>query len=58
MLGNSPNQVQTDLFKDLLSNQLYPKHPLYLLAQAIPWKKLEKLLAPLYDRERAQSGKA
>jgi transposase, IS5 family len=50
MLGQSPNQAQTDLFKDLLANQLNPKHLLYLLAQAIPWKKLEEAFAPRYGR--------
>ena len=50
VLGKSPDQSQTDLFKTLLSNQLNPKHPLYLLAQAIPWKKLEEAFAPLYAR--------
>jgi transposase, IS5 family len=50
MLGQSPNQAQTDLFKNLLANQLNPKHLLYLLAQAIPWKKLEEAFAPRYGR--------
>jgi transposase, IS5 family len=50
MLGKSPNQAQTDLFKDLLVHQLNPKQPLYLLARAIPWKKLEEDFAPLYGR--------
>ena len=47
MLGKSPNQTQTDLFKSLLSNQLNPQHPLFQLAQAIPWQRLEQDLAPL-----------
>jgi hypothetical protein len=42
MLGPSPDQGQTDLFKNLLAHRLNPQHPLYLLAQAIPWKKLEE----------------
>ena len=50
MLGQSPHQAQTDLFKDLLVHQLNPQYPLYLLAQAIPWKKLEEAFAPLYGR--------
>jgi transposase, IS5 family len=50
MLEQSPNQAQADLFKNLLAHQLNPKHPLYLLAQAIPWKKLEESFAPLYGR--------
>ena len=50
MLGKSPNQQQTDLFKNLLANQLNPKHPLYRLAQVIPWGKLEKAFAHLYGQ--------
>ena len=50
MLGKSPEQQQTDLFKNLLANQLNPQHPLYILAQVIPWKKLEEEFAPLYGR--------
>ena len=48
MLGTSPDQQQTDLFKNLLAHQLNPKHPLYLLAQVIPWKQLEEAFAPRY----------
>ena len=47
MLGKPPDQQQTDLFKNLLAHQLNPQHPLYLLAQVIPWKKLEEEFAPL-----------
>ena len=36
MLEKSPDQAQTDQFKNLFSNQLNPKLPLYVLAQAIP----------------------
>lgn len=50
MLGKSPNQEQAELFKNLLVNQLNPQHPLYLLSQAIPWKKLEAAYAPRYGR--------
>ena len=50
MLGKSPNQQQTDLFKHLLVHQLNPKHPLYRLAQVIPWGKLEKAFAHLYGQ--------
>jgi hypothetical protein len=34
----------------MLVHQLNPKHPLYLLARVLPWKKLEENLAPLYGR--------
>ena len=48
MLGKSPDQQQTHLFKNLLAKQLNPQHPLYLLAQVIPWKKLEEEFASRY----------
>jgi hypothetical protein len=47
MLGKSPHQQQTELFKNLLDCQLNPKHPLYLLARVIPWEKIEEAFAPL-----------
>ena len=50
MLGRSPNQTQTDLFKSLLIHLLNPQHPLFKLAQIIPWQKLEKDFEPLYAR--------
>jgi transposase, IS5 family len=50
MLGKSPNQAQTDLFKSLLSHQLNPNHALYRLANVIPWKELEEAFAPRYSR--------
>ena len=50
MLGKSPHQQQTDLFKNLLSHQLNPQHPLYLLARVIPWEKIEEAFAPLYGK--------
>jgi len=48
MLGQSPNQEQANLFKNLLAHQLNPQQPRYLLGQAIPWKKLARAFAPLY----------
>jgi hypothetical protein len=45
MLGASSDQGPTDLFKTLLSHQLNPQHPLYLLARVLPWKKLEEASA-------------
>jgi transposase, IS5 family len=50
MLGKSPHQQQTKLFKNLLDCQLNPKHPLYLLARVIPWEKIEGAFAPLYGK--------
>lgn len=38
------------MFKNLLAHQLNPQHPLYLLAQVIPWKQLEEAFIPLYGR--------
>lgn len=50
MLGQSPDQGQRDLFKNLLAHQLNPQHPLYVLGHVIPWKQLEAHFAPLYGR--------
>lgn len=36
MLGEWPHPAQTDLFKNPLSHQRNPQHPLYLLGHAIP----------------------
>jgi len=49
MKGKSPNQNQLSLVDQRLSRQLNPKHPLYRLANAIPWDELEQELAPLYS---------
>jgi hypothetical protein len=40
MLGKSPHQQQTELFKNLLAHRLNPQHSLYLLARVIPWEKI------------------
>jgi hypothetical protein len=45
MWGPSPDQGQTDLFKNLLSHQLNPQYPLSLLARVLPGKKLEEASA-------------
>ncbi len=49
MLGKSPSQDQTDLFKSSLKQLINPKHPLVILAGAIPWQKLEAKFANLYS---------
>jgi len=36
------------LFKSLLGHLLDPQHPLFKLAQAIPWGRIEKEFASLY----------
>jgi beta-lactamase class D len=50
MLGKSPHQQQTELFKNLLAHQLNLQHPLYLLARVIPWEKIEEAFTPLYGK--------
>jgi IS5 family transposase len=50
MLGKSPHQQQTELFKNLLAHRLNPQHLLYLLARVIPWEKIEEAFAPLYGK--------
>ena len=55
MLGKPPNQDQLELFKANLKQILDPKHPLLILAEAIPWKKLEKEFEHLYSHTGAPS---
>jgi transposase, IS5 family len=41
-------QIQMCLFKEVLSEMLNPKHPLYLLGERIPWEIFEKEFKDLY----------
>jgi transposase, IS5 family len=50
MLGKSPHQQQTELFKNLLDCQLNPRHPLYLLSPGHPLGKDRRSFAPLYGK--------
>jgi hypothetical protein len=52
MLGKSPHQQQTELFKNLLAHRLSPQHSLYLLARVIPWEKIEEAFAVLFVKDR------
>ena len=49
MISNSPNQKQIDLFNNHLSNWIDLRHPLILLAEKIPWQKIEKAFDGLYS---------
>jgi IS5 family transposase len=42
---------QDELFRNRLSAQLNPKHPLFLLAAHIDWQSLEAEFTPLYQAE-------
>jgi IS5 family transposase len=42
---------QDELFRDRLSAQLNPKHPLFLLTGHIDWQSLEADFAPLYQAQ-------
>jgi hypothetical protein len=44
MLGQSPHQAQTDLFKNLLSNQLNPKAPALPISARHPLEKARRSL--------------
>jgi len=46
--GLSTKNVQFNLIKSTLIEQLNPKHPLFLLSKAIPWDNLEKKLSSYY----------
>ena len=50
MLGKSPHQQQTHLFKELLQNLINEQHPLALLANQIPWKQIEEEFQTLYAK--------
>ena len=49
MLGKSPNQNQTNLFKTVLKQIINPQEPLVILSSEIDWNKLEQEFAPLYS---------
>lgn len=49
MRGKSPNQQQLSFCQQNLADQLNPKHPLYRLANVIPWDVLEKEFAKHYS---------
>lgn len=49
MLGKSPNQNQTNLFRPILKQIINPQDSLVILASEIDWKELEKEFAPLYS---------
>lgn len=51
---SKPREIETrqdDLFRNRLSVQLNPKHPLFMLTGQINWQKLEAEFAPLYQAE-------
>ena len=44
--------MASDLFRQTLEEMVDPKHPLVILSRRIPWKTLEKKVAPLLVPER------
>jgi len=49
MKGQSPPKNQLSLFQQRLEEQLNPKHPLYRLANAIPWEYFDKEFERFYS---------
>lgn len=49
MKGKSPDQRQLNLFEQRLADQLNPRHPLYRLAEKIPWDDLENEFSKHYS---------
>lgn len=49
MKGKSPDPNQLSFYNQRLANQLNPKHPLYRLAEQIPWDYFEKEFAKHYS---------
>lgn len=45
------NAIQDDLFRNRLTNQLNPKHPLFILANLIDWDSLDVHLSSYYESE-------
>lgn len=55
MKGRNPNQNQLNMFKQRLTDQLNPKHPLYRLAERIPWEVFENEFESLYSHTGRQA---
>ena len=55
MLGKPTHQDQLELLKATLKQIIDLKHPLLILAKAIPWKTLEGKLKHLYSNTGAPS---
>lgn len=49
MKGKSPNHNQLNLYKQRLADQLNPRHPLYRLAENIPWDFFEEEFSKYYS---------
>lgn len=49
MKGKSPDPKQLSFYNQRLADQLNPKHPLYRLADSIPWDYFEKEFAKYYS---------
>ena len=47
MIGRNNDQMQIDMFKTTLFEQLNDKHPLHRLAHTFPWQIVEKEFALL-----------
>lgn len=50
MIGKSPNQMEQELFRPLLSDFINMNHELVLLSEKIDWSYFEKEFAPLYSK--------
>lgn len=49
MKGKNPNRKQLNLIEQRLADQLNPRHPLYRLAENIPWDYFEHEFEKLYS---------
>ena len=43
------NQSQTEIFRNRLSNQIKPDHPMKILADTISWSLIEEEYAQAFD---------
>lgn len=55
MIGKSPNRVEQELFRPLLSDFIAMKHELALLPERIDWTYFETEFVPLYSRRGCPS---
>ena len=50
MIGKSPNRMEQELFRPLLSDFIDMDHELVLLSEKIDWTYFEMEFAPLYSK--------
>ena len=57
MIGKSPNRMEQELFRPLLSDFIDMDHELVLLSEKIDWTYFEREFAPLYSKRGGRGPK-